>query len=96
MDVPDMDLPPRSHIDTSQFRKINWLPVSDRVEYYIANTVFKYWNEIVPLYIHELFKPSLCSYSTRSRMTLDIPLQETYTGQKSLFFFGLKTVKNKL
>ena len=54
MDVPDMDLPPRSHIDTSQFRKINWLPVSNRVEYYIANTVFKYRNGIVPLYIHEL------------------------------------------
>ena len=43
-----LNLPSRSHIDPSHFRKMNWLPVSDRVEYYIANTVFKYWNGIVP------------------------------------------------
>ena len=35
-------------MDPSHFRKINWLPVSDRVEYCIVNTVFKYWNGIVP------------------------------------------------
>ena len=37
-----LNFPPRSHIDPSDFRKINWLPASDRVEYRIANTVFKY------------------------------------------------------
>ena len=46
-----LNLPPRSHIDPSQFGKINELPVSDRVEYCIANTVFKYWNGLVPGYI---------------------------------------------
>ena len=55
-----LNLPPRSHINPSHFRKTNWLPVSDRVEYCIPNTVFKYWNGIVPAYIHEIFKPSLC------------------------------------
>ena len=85
-----LNLPPRSHIDPPHFRKINWLPVSGRVEYCIANTVFKYWNGIVPGYIHEMFKPSLCRYSTRSQMTLDIPLWKTNTGQKSLSFLGPK------
>ena len=85
-----LNLPPRSHIDPSHFRKINWLPVSDRAEYCIANTVFKYWNGIVPGYIHEMFKPSLCRYSTRSQMALDIPLRKTNTGQKSLSFLGPK------
>ena len=37
------------------FRKINWPPASDRVEYRIANAVFKYWNGIVQGYIHEIF-----------------------------------------
>ena len=37
-----LNLPPRSHIDPSHFRKINWLLVIDRVEYCIANTTFKY------------------------------------------------------
>ena len=41
------NIPPRSHIDPLHFRKTNWLPVSDRVDYCIANTVFKYWNGIV-------------------------------------------------
>ena len=37
-----LNLPPRSHINPSHFRKINWLPVSAIVEYCIANIVFKY------------------------------------------------------
>ena len=69
-----LNLPPRSYIDPSHFRKINWLPITDRVEYCIANIVFKYWNGIVRGYIHEMFKPSLCRYSTKSQMALDIPL----------------------
>ena len=69
-----LNLPRRSHIDPSHFRKINWLPV----------------NGIVPGYIHEMFKPSLCRYSTRSQMALDIPLRKTNTGQKILSFLGLK------
>ena len=85
-----LNLPPRSHINPSHFIKINWLPVSDRVEYCIVNTIFKYWNEIVPGYIHEVFKPWLCRYSTRSQMALDILLWKTNTGQKSLSFLGPK------
>ena len=54
-----MNLPPRSHIDPTHFKKINWLPVSDRVEYWITNIVFNYWNEVVLGYIHEMFKLSL-------------------------------------
>ena len=69
---------------------MNWFPVSDRVEYCIANTAFKYWNGLVPGYIHEMFKPSLCRYSTRSQMALDIPLWKKNTGQKSLIFLGQK------
>ena len=45
-----LNLPPRSHIDPLRSRKINWLPPSDRVEYCITNTVFKYWNGTVPIY----------------------------------------------
>ena len=85
-----LKLPPRSHINPSHYRKINWLPVSDRVECCIANTVFKYWNGIVPGYIHEMFKPSLRRYNTRSQMALDIPLRKTNTGQRSFCFLGPK------
>ena len=85
-----LNLPLRSHIDPSHFIKINWLPVSHRVEYCIANTIFKYWNGIVLGYIHEMFKPWLSKYSTRSKMASDIPLRKANTGQKSLSFLGPK------
>ena len=77
-----LNLSPRSHIDPSHFRKTNWLPVSDRVEYYIANTVFKYWNGILQGYINKMFKPSLFRYSTRSQMALDITLRKTNPDRK--------------
>ena len=47
-------------------------------------------NGVVPGYIHEIFKPSLCKYSKRSQMAMDLPLQKTKTGQKSLSFLGPK------
>ena len=82
------NLPPRSYIDPLRVRKMNWLPVSDRVEYCVANTAFNYWNGIVPGYIHEIFKPSLCISSTGSQMTLDKPLWKKNTRQKSLSLLG--------
>ena len=85
-----LNLPPRSHINPSHFRKINWLPVSDRVEYCIANIVFKYWNRIVSGYIQDMIKPSLCRYSTTSQIALDIPLRKINTVQKGLSFLGPK------
>ena len=90
-----LNLPPRSHIDTLRSRKINWLPPSDRVEYCITNTVFKYWNGTVPMYIHETFKPSLYRYSTSSQMALGTPLKNKHR-EKSLSFLGPKNmVQNK-
>ena len=85
-----LSFPLRSLIHLPHFKKINWLLVSDRVEYCIVSNFFKYWNGIVPGYIHKTFKPSICKYSTRSQTALDIPLQKANTGQKSLSFLGPK------
>ena len=38
--------------------------------------VFKDWNEIVPEYIEEMFKPSLYRYSTRSKIALHTSFAE--------------------
>ena len=73
-----LNLPSMFHINPMHFKKINWVPVSNRLEHCIANTVYKYWNGIVPGYIHEIFKPSLCRYSTRSQMALDIQGKKAY------------------
>ena len=87
-----LNLPSRSHIDPSNFRKINWLPVSDRVEPCIANTVIKYWKGIVLGHIHKMFQTSLCRYSTISQMELEVPLRETKLGQKMLSFLKTKNM----
>lgn len=46
--------------------------------------VFEYQNRIVPGYINEIFKLSLCRYSTISQMVLDIPLRKTNTDKKGI------------
>ena len=66
------------------------MPPKKNVKTVVPNTVFKYWNGIVPGYILEIFKPSLCKYSTRSQLALDIPLRKSNTGQNSLSSLGPK------
>ena len=89
-----LDLPPHSHIGAIHLRKINWLPVSERVESCIVRLFFKYYNGIVPSYINDMFKPSSNKYNTGSQMALDISQQKINTGEKALIFlerkYGLK------
>ena len=85
-----LELPPRGHINSSHFRKINWLPVEHKVELCTSTTVFKYWKGTAPSYLNDMFIPSLNSYNTRSQMALDILLCRTNKGQKSMSFLGPK------
>ena len=85
-----LDLPSRSYISATHFRKINWLPVDLRVELCTATTVYKYWNQLAPSYFNDIFTPSLNRYNTRSLMALDIPLRKTALGQKIYRFLDLK------
>ena len=50
-----LELRPRSHINLSHFRKINWLPVERRVELCTSITAFKYWKGIAPSYLNNMF-----------------------------------------
>ena len=69
------------------FRKINWLPVSKRVEPCISTTLLKYWNGIVSLY---MFKPSHSMCNNRLQMALVIHLQNANTRKQALSFLGPK------
>ena len=84
-----LNLPPRSRIDPSHFRKRKFRPARDRIEHCIANTVL---STRMDLYrdIHEMFKPSFLKYSIKSLISLDIPLWKTNTGQKSYPLLGQK------
>ena len=85
-----LNLPARSHIDPSHFRKITGFRLVIEQNTVLQIPFLKYWNGIVQGYILEVFEPSLCKYSTRVQMTLDISLWKTNTGQKSLHFLGPK------
>ena len=85
-----MELPPRGHISPSHFRKINRRPVERRVELCTSTTVFKYWKEIAPSYLNDMFMFSLSNYNTRSQIALDIFYCRTNRGQKSMSLFGPK------
>ena len=53
-----LKLKSRQHIGAKELKEINWLPTK-RVEQRVATTIFKYWKRISPLYLNELFSPSL-------------------------------------
>ena len=59
-----------------------WWP--SRILYYEYHFQVLEWS--CTMIYSEMFKPSLCRYSTRSQITLDIPLQKINTGQKRLSF----------
>ena len=83
-----LELPPHGHISPSHFRKINWLTVECRVKLCTSTTVFKYWEEITPSHLNDMFMSSLNICSTRAQMALDMPLCRTIKGQKSMPFVG--------
>ena len=93
-----MDLPPRSHIGEAHLRKTNWLPVSERAEFCMTTTVFKYrtslYHHIAMIclsYINYMIYNSSCDkYNTRSQMKLNITLIKTNKGQQVLSFPGPK------
>ena len=71
-----LDLPSRSHISATHFRKINWLPVDLRVGLCTATSVYKYWNQLTLSYFNDIFTPSLNRYNTRSQMALVYPYEK--------------------
>jgi len=83
-----LQLDNRSHIGEAQFKKINWLPVNDRVSQISNVFVFKYFAKKTPYYIGELFENlENRSISTRnSFLKLRQPSVKTNFGKKALFF----------
>ena len=45
-----------SHISQNEFKKLNWLPISERINQYDLSTTFKFVNDIGPKYLNEVFQ----------------------------------------
>ena len=54
-----LQLDNRSQIGEKHFKKINWLPVSERFNQYLCSNAFKFFKETCPLYFHDIYIDNL-------------------------------------
>ena len=66
------------HISEEDFRLINWLPTSKRVDQCINTITFKFVNNTCPYYLKEMFEfAPHCRIDTRNKFAkLKIPFRE--------------------
>ena len=91
-----LNLSPRSLVDPSHlplngFRLMAKQNTVLRILFLSTGVEWRYTQR----YIHKMFKPSPSTYSTRSKMALEIPLWKTNTEQKSFSFLGPKILSKK-
>ena len=86
-----LQLNPRSHIGIDSFKKINWLPVKDRVEQMVNVNVFKCLNKNSPQYINDIIVLSAHGNNTRNGfLKLNQPSVKSNHGLKSFSYQGPK------
>ena len=79
------------HISEEDFRLINCLPTSKRVDQCINTIItFKFVNNTCPHYLKEIFEfAPYCRIDTRNKFAkLKIPFRKTNMGQKAISFVG--------
>ena len=78
------------HISEEDFRFINWLLTSKRVDQSINILTFKFVNTNCPYYLKEIFEfAPHCRIDTRNKFVkLKIPFRKTNMGQKAISFVG--------
>ena len=79
-----------AHISQNEFEKLNWLPISDRINQCILSTTFKFVNDMGPNYLNEVFQWAAESNKTlrNDYLKLKYPFRKTTADQNSLSFFG--------
>ena len=87
----------RSHIGVDEFKKINWLSVTDRFDQCVCASLFKFFNKKSPPYMAEIFNPiSKNGIGTRNGLLkLNQPSRKTKQGQNCLSYVG-PSIWNKL
>ena len=81
-----LNLNNRAHIGLAEFEKINWLPINGGFEQCICSMTFKYFSNLSPLYMNDVFKPAgQNTTATRTYLfKLSQPLRKINHGQKFL------------
>ena len=79
-----------AHISQNEFEKLNWLPISNRINQCILSTTVKFVNDIGLNYLNEVFQWAAESNRTlrNDYLKLKHPFRKTTAGQNSLSFLG--------
>ena len=87
----------REGIRYKHLKKINWLPVSERVKQFIAVSVYKFFNNLAPSYMKEIFTKAENSRRTRytDEFKINIPRRKHEYGKNCLSYLGA-TIWNSL
>ena len=81
----------RTHIGIEEFKKINWLPTRERFEQCVCVGAYKFFNNLSPSYMSDIFNPINSIRTTRSSIFgLHQPARSKNLGQKALSYLGPK------
>jgi len=81
----------RSHIGIKEFKRINWLPTRERFEQCVCVGAYKFFNNLAPSYMSDIFKPAKnTQYTRRSTLRLHQPAKSKTLGQAGLSYLGPK------
>ena len=85
-----LNLDKMADISQNEFKKWNWLPISDTINQCILSTTFKFVNDIGPNYLNKVFQWAGESNRTLRNDYLELkhPFRKTIAGQNSLSSLG--------
>ena len=87
----------RSHIGKNEFDKINWLPVSKRVDQCLPVTAYNFKNALPSKYMGDIYSLRISPNITTRRSTdsFVVPFHKKEIARKSISYLGSK-IKNHL
>ena len=87
----------RKGIRYNDFKEINWLPIEERVNQFIAVSVYKFSNKLAPKYMDDIFQKFENTRMTRytDKTKLAIPFRKHEYGKNCLSYRGA-TIWNSL
>lgn len=88
-----LQLPPRTHLNSSHFENVGWLPIELRVEQIRLNHMHKVYNKTAPQYLIENFRlvKEHHFYITRSSVSNFILPGVNSAGRNSSYYTGAKS-----
>ena len=85
-----LQLENREHSGTEHFYKISWLPKDQRFKQCLSASVFKFFSEMCPQYMNEIYKTTNQNniFTRNSSLKLFQPLKTKAMSQKYLSYLG--------